>query len=558
MSTTPNEREAAPPHSLPNWSECAMRVDNSNFFEKSVAEGGYGPEWDSKLASELHRFIYEYDDADPYRSAWFLHRLELVLKEQIALAAAGAKPEPEGEATEFEKTFPDHIWLDAGVAMEFTEPGDTFRDLDDVTWSEDNATGYGVKYIRADLASIPAPDSGRAEAQPAEQVVEPTDEAILHRWDTHVGDPTPERPLTDADKLDFARAVLALASSVSKPEASLLSHAELLRELCACSAADPGRGRSNEGRWMAVNVPRELWDRVNTAAGAAEGAVQQASGQAEVPMGTYVPLETLRRWAALQESDGSPWAEGYDAARRYAAMHLGAVAKVIPEMVNRFLSWKLPATVHPDCGRPARPTDIGTNLLTADEAKQMLEHVLATPTAPTPAEAPAGQGDVFGDEEHVLVPRGLLGAACSTIDKKRDGTKTLAELRRYTVGDLSTATPLPAQVQPDEQVGPTDWSFAGWFINTGSEDEPRWEQTTQEHANDPDVVSLGFFATPAPQQPVSAEAINAAAKVLAECMDYPWEHMPAQGREQMRKHAKTVIDAALSTQHAEQGKDGAS
>lgn len=39
--------------------------------------------------------------------------------------------------------------------------------------------------------------------------------------------------------------------------------------------------------------------------------------------------------------------------------------------------------------------------------------------------------------------------------------------------------------------------------------------------------------------------IEAAAKTLAAAMDYPWEHMPEQGREEMRKHAKAVIDAAL-------------
>jgi hypothetical protein len=58
-----------------------MRVANSVFLEKRQKEGGYGPEHDSKVASELHRFIYEYDDADPYRSAWFLHRLERLLNE---------------------------------------------------------------------------------------------------------------------------------------------------------------------------------------------------------------------------------------------------------------------------------------------------------------------------------------------------------------------------------------------------------------------------------------------------------------------------------------------
>lgn len=40
--------------------------------------------------------------------------------------------------------------------------------------------------------------------------------------------------------------------------------------------------------------------------------------------------------------------------------------------------------------------------------------------------------------------------------------------------------------------------------------------------------------------------LEAAAKKLAACMDYPWEHMPEQGRASMREHAKAVIDAALS------------
>ena len=43
----------------------------------------------------------------------------------------------------------------------------------------------------------------------------------------------------------------------------------------------------------------------------------------------------------------------------------------------------------------------------------------------------------FSDEDHVYIPRGLIAAACSAIDKKRDGEKTIAELRRYTTGDLS-------------------------------------------------------------------------------------------------------------------------
>lgn len=38
--------------------------------------------------------------------------------------------------------------------------------------------------------------------------------------------------------------------------------------------------------------------------------------------------------------------------------------------------------------------------------------------------------------------------------------------------------------------------------------------------------------------------IDAAAKALAQCMDYPWDFMPVQGRKAMYEHAKSVIGAA--------------
>jgi hypothetical protein len=41
--------------------------------------------------------------------------------------------------------------------------------------------------------------------------------------------------------------------------------------------------------------------------------------------------------------------------------------------------------------------------------------------------------------------------------------------------------------------------------------------------------------------------LDAAAKKLAACMDYPWEHMPEQGRASMREHAQAVIGAALGS-----------
>lgn len=58
--------------------------------------------------------------------------------------------------------------------------------------------------------------------------------------------------------------------------------------------------------------------------------------------------------------------------------------KITDEMVNRFLCWTLPKDFIPDGGisftPPANPHHawpVGTNLLTAIQAKAMLEHVLS-------------------------------------------------------------------------------------------------------------------------------------------------------------------------------------
>ena len=54
-------------------------------------------------------------------------------------------------------------------------------------------------------------------------------------------------------------------------------------------------------------------------------------------------------------------------------------------LVNRFLAWKLPDSVCSDQCATQRgyPHRTGTTLLTADEARQMLEHVLQGTTPPS-------------------------------------------------------------------------------------------------------------------------------------------------------------------------------
>lgn len=65
--------------------------------------------------------------------------------------------------------------------------------------------------------------------------------------------------------------------------------------------------------------------------------------------------------------------------------------KVTEEMVYRFLSWKLPESFRPDCyvefdrerAKENRLWPVGTNILSFEEARAMLEHVLSTKMQPT-------------------------------------------------------------------------------------------------------------------------------------------------------------------------------
>lgn len=64
---------------------------------------------------------------------------------------------------------------------------------------------------------------------------------------------------------------------------------------------------------------------------------------------------------------------------------------------------------------------------------------------------------------------------------------------------------------------------------------------------------LRYFQAERRPAPAAGDAqakfdIEAAAQKMAECMDYPWAHMPEQGRKHMRESAQAVIDAALAAQ----------
>lgn len=80
-----------------------------------------------------------------------------------------------------------------------------------------------------------------------------------------------------------------------------------------------------------------------------------------------------------------------------------------------------------------------------------------------------------------------------------------------------------------------------------------------ERMREPDTAATQAQPSPNPAVGGSGANVEAAAKVLAECMDYPWAAMPEQGRANMRKHASAVIKAALdmsANPATEQGRAG--
>lgn len=113
-------------------------------------------------------------------------------------------------------TAPKTIYLDIGdrAALESIQAGAPWE-TEGVTWSEDNATGDGIRYMRSDLAST-------ASAITDEQI-EATFKQCGGRW----ADQSYWK-IEDADLHPFARAVLALAAPTAQPT----GHEDPAPELC--------------------------------------------------------------------------------------------------------------------------------------------------------------------------------------------------------------------------------------------------------------------------------------------------------------------------------------
>ncbi|CAB3858724.1 hypothetical protein LMG26854_03355 [Achromobacter aegrifaciens] len=98
--------------------------------------------------------------------------------------------------------------------------------------------------------------------------------------------------------------------------------------------------------------------------------------------------------------------------------------------------------------------------------------------------------------------------------------------------DLKKMLDYAANVEPDE------WELAGF------------KQYARAELNERKPRKRSVPAAPQASEAVRWFGIDldAAAKAMTEFTGYPWEHLPEPGRVAMRKHAQSVIDAALSAQ----------
>lgn len=89
----------------------------------------------------------------------------------------------------------------------------------------------------------------------------------------------------------------------------------------------------------------------------------------------------------------------------------------------------------------------------------------------------------------------------------------------------------------------------------GPDDMHAWDNRDRLGAQVRRMLDAAPVPPQADAQPVTFD-LDAAARKLAACMDYPWEYMPEQGRASMREHAKAIVSAALSASAEPTNKEG--
>lgn len=162
-----------------------------------------------------------------------------------------------------------------------------------------------------------------------------------------------------------------------RPAARRLAEAERAR-VASCMRSECVEQDRCKGDHCAMTTNRDpyscwgLSERIDSAAPGPAEAGKDASESAFKAWWKASPAERVSGPACTKDRESD-------------ASH-GGVGADFPALVNRFLAWPLPESVCSDLivTKPGAPHRIGTNLLTADETRAMLEYVLAKNPKPAP------------------------------------------------------------------------------------------------------------------------------------------------------------------------------
>lgn len=178
----------------------------------------------------------------------------------------------------------------------------------------------------------------------------------------------------------------------------------------------------------------------------------------------------------------------------------------IDELVNRFLTWPVPASVRPD-GTPGQPGRTGTNLMTAAEAKEMLLYVLAS--APQASQPPQGAEPVIG---HIQWSPGSEPSPELRATLQEMVTKAGAALAAHPQGTASPLTDDSAAGSNFEQELRSGGRWSPEMIERVAGAEPAIFNAISAYTP-PGTHSATASPFPAPQEPALAGWLRVQAEV---------------------------------------------
>jgi hypothetical protein len=299
----------------------------------------------------------------------------------------------------------------AQAALSDGEIADVYRDTFD--YSDDiQITNSQLRFARAILAASQKPAAAPADSRIADQVAKWRKEVM--RLTDLIAHATGEVP---ADSRANGEAQLEINAALDRADAE-----------AGWDAAAPAVQVQDE------RAAFEVW--------AKRTCTRPGTHFSQSHNGVYKDNRIAAKWAAWQARAAlaSPAVQVVAVpdtdCRKYCQHEADqAAVDVVKQAVDRFLGWKLPLTFSPDNGIEFHKPDhlqfwpIGTNLFTADQAREMFEYCIA-PSPALPATASPAQGEALSQQLSELREAMLEARQAHCLSQHRRVGEIIEEVRR--------------------------------------------------------------------------------------------------------------------------------